>query len=252
MSGFAPVMLVPHYRHVAQFREFLPALQSAGIPILVIDDGSTAAEVNELQELAEAHSFELITYPENRGKGAAVMSGFRHALNAGYSHAVQIDADGQHNAADVPTLIARARECTGALICGEPEFGPEMPAARRYGRKVTDFFVFLETWTFTLKDSMCGLRVYPLSQMVCLVDRHKPGDGMDFDIEVLVRAYWQGLPIEYVKTRVRYPETGRSHYRYLLDNTKITAMHTRLLLGMIPRIPALVMRHFRRPKGQSS
>ena len=252
MSEFRPVLLLPHYNHIEQLRRFLPALQATGYPILVVDDGSDGDELEILRKMAALEELELVVHTTNRGKGAAVMTGFVAAAQTGYTHALQIDADGQHDPSDIVPLLERARRSPSTLVCGEPQFGADMPAARKYGRKLTDFFVILETWTFTIRDSMCGLRVYPLAETLALLERQRPGERMDFDIEMLVFAFWQGIELDFVKTRVKYPENGLSHFHYFRDNVKIIAMHARLLLGMFPRIPSLLMRHFRQPKWAKS
>lgn len=237
---FRPVLLVPHYNHLEQFRRFLPDLQATDVPLLVVDDGSDPGPREALAELAEAHGFELLQRPENRGKGDALMAGFAYADRLGYSHALQVDADGQHDTADVPRFLDAARDRPDAMICGAPVFGEDAPWVRVWGRKLTDLVVFLETWSTGVKDSLCGFRVYPLAGTLSVIERRRPGARMDFDASMLVYARWQGMDLHFLHTRVIYPEAGRSHFRYLRDNLRMVALHVRLLLGMLLRAPLLL------------
>jgi hypothetical protein len=91
---------------------------------------------------------------------------------------------------------------------------------------------------------MCGFRVYPVAELVRLLDEERPGSRMDFDIEVLVRLHWRGVSMRWLDTRVGYPQDGISHFRLGLDNLLISRMHLRLFLGMLRRLPRLVSRRF--------
>ena len=105
MSEFNPVIIVPHYNHLAQFERYLPDLLSPGVPLLVVDDGSDRVQVQGLQTLANTHGFHLQCRPQNEGKGAAMVAGFRFASESGFSHALQLDADGQHDTHDIMTFL---------------------------------------------------------------------------------------------------------------------------------------------------
>ena len=89
---------------------------------------------------------------------------------------------------------------------------------------------------------MCGFRVYPVGAVLAALDGRRPGPGMEFDAEALVRAHWAGIPLVFVPTAVTYPEGGVSHFRMVRDNVRIAAMHTRLFFGMLLRLPALLAR----------
>lgn len=245
-------IIVPHFDHVEEFRALLPGLAATGRHLFVIDDASPPEAFWRLAQLLDAngHDSTLIRHPRNCGKGGAVASGLRAANEAGFTHAVQIDADGQHDPRDIPVLCTAAAEAPHNLICGEPVFGKEISAVRYYARYITLYLVWLETLSSVIRDPMCGLRIYPLQTMVLLLDATPLPTGMAFDPEILVRAVWAGVPLEFVKVRVRYPEGGRSHFRYVGDNLQISWMHTRLLGGMLLRIPRLLgaagTRHSRR------
>lgn len=234
-------VIIPHFDHVEEFRALLPHLASLELHLIVVDDTSPAPAFAALARTLDAagHDVTLIRHPRNLGKGGAVASGIRAAQEAGFTHGVQIDADGQHDHRDVPVLQAAAAASQDSLICGEPVFGDDISAFRYYARYITLYLTWLETRSRTIRDPMCGLRVYPLDLTVDLLDRSRLPTRMGFDSEILVRAVWAGIPLEFVKIRVRYPQGARSHFRYVRDNLEIAWMHTRLLCGMLRRIRSL-------------
>lgn len=240
---FSPCVLIPCYNHGAMMSGVLDRLQPFNLPCIVVDDGSDKTTQDELVRLAaEYGNLTLIRLPVNAGKGAAVISGIQAAADAGFSHAVQVDADGQHAIEDIPRLLALAKEHPAALISGQPIYDDSVPRSRLYGRWVTHIWVWIETLSMQLKDSMCGFRVYPVTPTLQLAQRVTLGKRMDFDTEVMVRLYWQGNPSYFIPTRVIYPQDGLSHFDALKDNLRISLMHTRLFFGMLPRIPSLLFR----------
>ena len=240
---FSPCVLIPCYNHGAMMARVLARLQPFGLPCIVVDDGSDAATRQELDRLAgENTTLTLIRLAENAGKGAAVIRGLQAAADAGFSHAVQVDADGQHAIEDIPTLLERAQAHPDALISGQPVYDESIPRSRLYGRWITHVWVWIETLSLQLKDSMCGFRVYPVAPTLQLAQRVVLGKRMDFDTEVMVRLYWQGNTSYFVPTRVTYPADGLSHFDAFKDNCRISLMHTRLFFGMLPRIPSLLLR----------
>lgn len=242
-----PVIVVPHYEHLEQFKQTLPRLQPAGVDILVVDDGSSTETKAGLTDLlANVPNVELVGYANNGGKGHAMKVGLQAALERQYSHAIQVDADGQHRVEDLPTVIRLAQEYPDALISGLPVFDGDIPKARLYGRKFGDFWTTMETLSRRVSDAMCGFRVYPLKSVVPLLSTHRLSDRMPFDTEILVVADWRGIELRYFRTPVRYPEDGRSHFHYLHDNLGLIGMHTRLMFGMLLRSPKLLYANFRR------
>ncbi|HGK4674448.1 glycosyltransferase family 2 protein [Kluyvera genomosp. 2] len=240
---FSPCVLIPCYNHGAMMPGVLARLRSFALPCIVVDDGSDAATRETLTRLAaQTEGLTLIRLDENAGKGAAVIRGLEAAAAVGYSHAVQVDADGQHAIEDIPKLLALAEEHPTALISGQPIYDESIPRSRLYGRWVTHVWVWIETLSLQLKDSMCGFRVYPVAPTLQLAERATLGKRMDFDTEVMVRLYWQGNTSYFVPTRVTYPLDGLSHFDALKDNLRISRMHTRLFFGMLPRIPTLLFR----------
>ena len=240
---FSPCVLIPCYNHGAMMPRVLARLQPFGLPCIVVDDGSDSSTRQQLERLAaETANLTLIRLPQNAGKGAAVIRGLQAAAQAGFSHAVQVDADGQHAIEDIPQLLALAQAHPEALISGQPIYDDSIPRSRLYGRWITHVWVWIETLSLQLKDSMCGFRVYPVTPTLQLAQRVSLGQRMDFDTEVMVRLYWQGNTSYFVPTRVTYPPDGLSHFDAIKDNCRISLMHTRLFLGMLPRIPSLLFR----------
>jgi glycosyltransferase involved in cell wall biosynthesis len=210
--------------------------------MVLVDDGSSQACADVLQRLSATPDVTLVRHERNRGKGAAVITGLRTAHERGYTHAVQIDADGQHTVSDVSRFVEEARQHPDVVICGRPVFDASMPRSRYYGRYLTHALVWLETLSFELLDTMCGFRVYPLAVLLALLDRSGVGERMDFDTEVLVRLHWRGVRTRWLATEVRYPLDGVSHYRMFRDNVRMTSLHISLLLGMLVRLPLLLWR----------
>ena len=240
-ASFAPCVLIPCYNHGAMLASVLARLVPFNLPVIVVDDGSDARTKQHIAAL-DAPQLRVLTLPHNQGKGAAVIAGLRAAAAAGFSHALQLDADGQHQVEDTPRMLTEAERYPHCLISGQPQYDASIPKSRLYGRYITHFWVWVETLSFSLKDSMCGFRVYPLAASLELCDRRPIGQRMDFDTEIMVRLYWQGTPSRFIRTRVTYPPSGVSHFDALHDNLRISWMHTRLFFGMLPRIPHLLSR----------
>ena len=244
MTGpaFRPVAVIPVFDHGEAVGGVVARVRASGLRCVLVDDGSGASCAAVLDELARAPGVTLVRLPVNQGKGGAMMAGLRAAAAAGYTHALQIDADGQHDAGDVPAFLASAAAAPRAVICGMPVYDDSIPKVRFYGRYASHFWMWLCSLSFAIRDSMCGFRVYPLASVVPLIDGVRLGRRMDFDPEVLVRLCWLGVPVVNVPTRVTYPRDGVSHFRYGFDNALIVAMYARLFLGMLARSPRLVWR----------
>ena len=225
-----PCILIPCYNHAGPLAAVLARLAEYGLPCLLIDDGSEPVAAAALDALAARYPWvTLLRHPHNQGKGGAVMTGLRRAHELGFSHALQVDADGQHDLADIPALLAEADKHPAALVSGRPLYDDSVPKGRLYGRYITHVWVWIETLSFAIKDSMCGFRVYPLAPTCALLERVALGRRMDFDTEVMVRLFWQGVPVRFVPLRVIYPEQGLSHFDLWRDNLRISLMHTRLV-----------------------
>ncbi|KJF89088.1 glycosyltransferase family 2 protein [Photobacterium leiognathi] len=242
MNAFNPCFLIPCYNHGATVPAVIDALTSYGFPIIIVDDGSELATRKILSEQAKRPNITIVTLPKNQGKGGAVIAGIKQADLLGFSHALQIDADGQHDLAALPKLLEESQAHPEALISGQPIYDDSVPKSRLYGRYATHIWVWIETLSFNIKDSMCGFRSYPISPIVNVINHNQLGLRMDFDTEIMVRFYWDDGDIRFIDTKVIYPEDGISHFDALWDNVKISWMHTKLFFGMLPRIPKLIKR----------
>ncbi|WP_318517930.1 glycosyltransferase family 2 protein [Photobacterium leiognathi] len=242
MSAFNPCFLIPCYNHGATVPAVIDALTSYGFPIIIVDDGSELTTRKILSEQAKRPNITIVTLPKNQGKGGAVITGIKQADLLGFSHALQIDADGQHDLTALPKLLEASQAHPEALISGQPIYDDSVPKSRLYGRYATHIWVWIETLSFNIKDSMCGFRSYPIRSIINVINHNKLGLRMDFDTEVMVRFYWDNGDIRFIDTKVIYPEDGISHFDALWDNVKISWMHTKLFFGMLPRIPKLIKR----------
>ena len=241
---FKPVAVIPCYNHPQTIGLMVDSVRAHGLHVIVVDDGCEPGCARVLDDLAAVQStgMTLVRLPVNQGKGGAMMAGLRQALALGFSHALQIDADGQHDVADIDKFLAAAAQHPEAVICGVPVYDASVPKGRLYGRYLTHVWVWINTLSLDIRDSMCGYRVYPLQPAVQLIDQVKLGRRMDFDPELLVRLHWRGVPIVSLPTRVSYPLDGVSHFKMLWDNVLISRMHARLFLGMLLRLPMLLWR----------
>jgi len=240
-AEFKPCVVIPCYNHGATMAAVLARLAPFNLPLLIVDDGSDKT-TQALLETLVCDGVTLLRLEKNSGKGAAVKYGLEAAAAQGYSHALQVDADGQHQIEDCPKLLAEAAAWPESLISGQPVYDDSVPKSRLYGRYATHVWVWIETLSLSLKDSMCGFRVYPLAATLKLMRQRSIGKRMDFDSEIMVRLYWAGTPSRFIRTRVTYPQNGLSHFDALHDNLRISWMHTRLFFGMLPRIPSLLAR----------
>ena len=229
-----PCLLIPIYNHKDTIAGVLDSLAYLELPCLVVDDGSDESTQEMLRGERSRRSWvELSRLPTNRGRGAALRHGYRRAAERGFSHVVQLDADGQHDPADVPRFLEAARRQPEALVLGRPIFGADSPAVRRYGRRLSQAFVWAVTASFAIEDPLCGFRCFPLRRTIPLLDAVSLGDRMEFDPEIVVRLAWDGVPIVNVPTRVRYFHDGLSNFRMVRDNTLIVRAYTRLVLARL-------------------
>ncbi len=222
---FKPLLLVPLYNHLSAFKLFSSELKKTNVPVLVIDDGSSDGKA--VQAFCVKMGFLYRRHEQNRGKGAALKTGLREAHILGFTHALQIDADGQHSAEDIPKFLKESFSHQKALINGVPLYDEQAPKSRVWGRKITNFWVGVETHSFHFGDAMCGFRVYPLRQIEPFLDELK-AERMGGDIEILVQAMWHKIMILPVKTCVFYPVNGISHFRVWTDNLRLSGLHARL------------------------
>jgi len=237
--------VIPVYNHEQAVPAVVDDLLRAGLPCVLVDDASDAGCAQVLARLAQQTNVFLVTLPVNQGKGGAVMAGLREAARLGFSHALQVDADGQHDLGDVQTFLEHSRHAPQALVCGYPQYDASVPKGRLYARYLTHVWVWINSLSLQIPDSMCGFRVYPLPATLALIDTVRLGKRMDFDPEILVRLAWRNQPMRWLPTRVHYPQDGLSHFRLVHDNALISKMHAKLFFGMLVRAPAILWRRWR-------
>jgi glycosyltransferase involved in cell wall biosynthesis len=239
---FSPCVVIPTFNNprtlrtvVSRARQYLP-------DVIVVDDASDPEALAVAKSLEDDGLAIVHRRARNGGKGAAVKDGLRVASARGFSHALQVDADGQHDLDAMPQFIDAARESPDALVLGYPLFDASAPALRRKARLITTFFAHIASGGKAIVDPMCGFRVYPVASALAVDAR---GDAMDFDIEIAVRMVWLGVRVINLPTRVRYvpaSEGGVSHFRMFRDNVLISWVHTRLVTLRILAALGLVTR----------
>ena len=225
-STFKPLWIVPCYHHEASLKVFLPQLLATDIPVLVVDDGNETP-------ITPIPGAMLVRCDVNGGKGAALEAGAKWAQTQGYTHLIQIDADGQHAVADALAMVEAAKAEPHTLFSGFPVYDDSVPKAREKGREVTRFFIRLETG-LKREDALCGCRVYPLKEFLEVVQKVW-SRRMGFDPEMVVKWVWQGYAVKQHRVHVTYPLDGVSNFRMLRDNTAFFAVHARLCCGRLLR-----------------
>ena len=230
--------IIPTYRHVERLSGIVRRLSELGLEVMIVDDGNAAETAAQIAALADpAAGIAVERRSDNGGKGAAMKTGFRMAAARGWTHALQVDADGQHDLDAAPQLLALSRRHPAAVICGVPRYDESVPAARKFGRYLTHAMVWVETASREISDSMCGFRIYPIADAVYVIDHELVGERMDFDTEMLVQLNWRGLLNLESPIAVTYPEGNISNFRMLRDNIRMTLLHARLALQMPVRAP---------------
>lgn len=235
-TRFRLAALIPTYNNAQTIAAVVEAV-SAFIPeVLVVNDGGDADAHAACAKLLAQGRARVVHRPRNGGKGAAVKTGLHELKRLGFTHAFQIDADGQHAVTDMPRFIETAETHPHALILGSPRFDETAPMARLIGRKITRFWIHAETLGPVIEDAMCGFRIYPVDKAV---QASAWGDAMDFDPEIAVRIAWTGTPVLNLPTDVRYvaeEQGGVSHFRMFRDNVLIGWMHSRQMTTLFFRI----------------
>jgi hypothetical protein len=243
------LVLIPSYDTGPRLLETVRAARAQWNPVWVVIDGSTDGSGEQMLALArEDAGTRVLLLALNRGKGAAVLHGLREAAAYGYTHALTMDADGQHPAESIPAFMAASQRAPAALVLGRPVFDASAPRIRVVGRRISNWWANLETLWAGIGDSLFGMRVYPIRSLLAVMETHRWMRRFDFDVEAAVRLVWQGLEPVNLDTPVRYfrpEEGGVSHFRYGRDNLLLSWMHTRLFLSFLLRLPGLVLRRLR-------
>lgn len=240
-----PVVLVPAYNHPDTIGQLVNEIVARDYSCLIINDGSTDGTGDVAEELATQHDQVAVIHRSNNGgKGRAVFDGLQWAENNGYTHAVTIDADRQHDPDTISKFLDVARSAPDSLVLGDPVFDETIPSSRKYGRILSQVWVWIETLSLRIHDPLCGFRCYPVKRTLAVMERETVGTRMDFEPEIAVRFYWNGGDVRNVSTKVRYFPDGTSHFDMVGDNLRISWMHFRLFFGSFLRYPWLVARWF--------
>jgi glycosyltransferase involved in cell wall biosynthesis len=214
--------------------------------VWVVIDGSTDGTDAQLQQLAATEpNLRVLVLAANHGKGAAVLHGVQLARREGYTHALTMDADGQHPASHIGAFMAASQRVPEAVVLGVPQFDASAPALRRRGRRISNWWANLETLGAGVQDSLFGFRVYPIAPLIDVMESRRWMRRFDFDPEAAVRLVWAGVPPLNLPAPVRYltpAEGGVSHFNYLRDNVLLTGMHVRLMVEFVLRLPLLLWR----------
>ncbi len=249
------LVLLPTFNTGPRLRAVIAEVLEHWRPVLVVVDGSTDGSERAVLELArEEPSLHVLVLPRNAGKGAAVLAGSAWARERGFTHALAMDADGQHPAAKIAEFMAISARQPQALVLGSPIFPANIPRERLHCRKLS---VALVRWTILgggIDDNLYGFRVYPIVPLLEVLGPRRTGRRYDFDTEAAVRLCWSGVRPLNVPAPVRYfsrAEGGVSHFHYLRDNATLAGMHARLLTELLfLRMPAL--RQHRRNWGETA
>jgi glycosyltransferase involved in cell wall biosynthesis len=240
------VLLIPSYNTGPTVYETVRAARAQWNPVWVVTDGSTDGTPAGLRAMAAADpGLRLIELPSNAGKGAAVLHGLQAARAAGFTHALTMDSDGQHPAALIPEFMQTSLRHPETMVLGRPVFDASAPLLRVRGRRISNGWTNLETLGAGIDDSLYGFRVYPIAELIAVMQRQPWMRRFDFDTEAVVRLAWRGVKPLNLAAPVKYltaEEGGVSHFQYGRDNVLLTWMHTRLMLEFALRLPLLLWR----------
>lgn len=243
MTAFRCCAIVPTFENPKTIRSVVERIRAHLPDVIVVDDGSGPDGQKACETLADDGLAEVLRAPGNRGKGAAMRRGFRAAGERGFSHAIQIDADGQHEIEALPRFLEASRAAPESAIFATPVYDETAPRSRRIARQITHFWVNLEVGPGLIDDALIGFRLYPLAATLALP---LICNRMTFDVESAVELAWAGVPIQNLPVGVRYlseEEGGKSHFKMVRDNLRLSFLHARLctrasfltLLGRSPR-----------------
>jgi glycosyltransferase involved in cell wall biosynthesis len=254
MRSSTHLVLIPSYNPGPKGIATVRGALDQWAPVWVVVDGSTDRSAEQLSAMAAAEpGLRVVVLAENRGKGAAVLSGLREALACGFTHALTMDADGQHPAERIRDFMETSLAHPEAMVLGRPVFDASAPGLRVKGRRISNWWANLETLWAGIHDSLYGFRVYPIEPLIAVMRRQPWMRRFDFDVEAVVRLCWRGVRPINLPAPVRYfrpEEGGVSHFNYWRDNVLLTWMHFRLFWGFMLRLPLLCVRHLGRTGGR--
>ena len=247
-SSATHLVLIPSYDTGPTVYATVRAARAHWSPVWVVVDGSTDGTAHGLREMAAADpGMRVFVLAQNGGKGAAVLHGLQAARNAGFTHALTMDSDGQHPADLIPDFMHASLRRPDAMVLGRPVFDASAPLLRVRGRRVSNWWTNLETLGAGIDDSLYGFRVYPVNDLIAVMRGQPWMRRFDFDTEAVVRLAWRGVAPINLAAPVKYltaAQGGVSHFRYGRDNVLLTWMHLRLMLEFALRLPGLAWRRW--------
>ncbi len=236
-------VIIPSYNNATTLADVINGVLQFTSNVIIVDDGSTDSTGDILSGFSQ---ITLVTHKKNRGKGMALRNGFSEAVKMGYDHAITIDSDGQHMPEDIPKFIDALQKTPGALIVGARNMDQEsVPAKSSFGHKFSNFWYQVETG-IKLPDTQTGYRLYPVKELSKMRFYTRK---FEFEIEVLVRATWKGVPVNYVPVSVYYaPKNKRiSHFRPVRDFARVSMLNTCLVfMALFYYRPLFVLRDIRK------
>ncbi|MBN1157759.1 MAG: DUF2062 domain-containing protein [Bacteroidales bacterium] len=236
-------VIVPTYNNCRTLGEVLKKLLSITKDVVVVNDGSTDQTADIL---ATFSPLQVISYPDNRGKGFALRKGFTYALDQGYDYAVTIDADGQHRPENIISLVGEIQHEPDSLIIGTRDFQQvNLSRGSRFANKFSNFWFRFLTG-IRLQDTQSGFRLYPIRLLETM---RFYTTRFEFEFEILVRSAWKGIPIKSLPVAVSYPEGKErvSHFRPFSDFLRITLLNTVLVfIALLYIKPFYFIRYLRK------
>ena len=241
------LIIIPSYNTGNILQKTITEVLQYYAPVWVIIDGSNDGSEQFLISLSKQFpdALKVILLAQNIGKGAAILTGIDKAWSMGFSHVLTMDADLQHSCQSINDFIKRSQKYPQAVILGKPIFAQSAPMLRVQGRRISNAWANLETLNWGIGDSLFGMRVYPIKDLMAVMKMTAWARRFDFEPEVAVRLAWLGIPMINIDTPVRYlaaDEGGISQFNYLRDNVLLIGMHTRLFFGFLWRLPKLIIR----------
>ncbi len=229
-----PAVIIPVYNHERYIAEVIGKTLLLGLPVIVVDDGSTDSTA---ENIAVLNAVRILHHATNKGKGAALLTGFNAAAEEGYDYAVTLDGDGQHNPEDIVKLLHAVSDAERCLVIGSRQGmdgRKNVPWTSRFGRRFSNFWVWVAGGPL-VEDSQSGFRLYPLPEVLSLDVQAR---RYQFEVEVLVKAQQERIRIKEVPVQVIYQPKGErvSHFRPWVDFHRNSAVFSRLIRGRIFRL----------------
>jgi glycosyltransferase involved in cell wall biosynthesis len=241
IASSSHLILIPSYNTGAILQKTVTEILRYHCPVWVVIDGSDDGSEKSLDPLLKKFPTVLkrMVLVKNKGKGAAILTGIQQAQSAGYTHVLTMDADLQHSAQSIHDFIHQSEQNPAAMILGTPIFSKSAPVLRVQGRRISNAWVNLETLNWGIRDSLFGMRVYPIDRLITVMTSTVWARGFDFEPEVVVKLAWANVEAINIETPVRYlalHEGGVSQFHYLRDNILLIGLHTRLFFGFLRRV----------------